>query len=237
MKLIQHKNRHELAHEFQDYIASTLHIRKDRMGDFLSLFNDPEAVDVILDDQRLFDRLAVQREHTTADHLYYFVIVRHSLQQVGIEDREVAEYLAAMLADYAHAPKVNRSVAEDAAETVYLVDLLRAMQRSSPQGRFFIRSHIANYALYITGLFPERLRYKSRRRSVPDFQYYVELGRSTYRTASEDQLAWEFQLDGVFSKLADDFHRARLALSRIAEHGLYDGEPFVNHSAVLSDVV
>jgi hypothetical protein len=122
-------------------------------------------------------------------------------------------------------------------ESLYLTDLLRSVNKGSAESRFFIRSHLANYALYITGVHAERLRYRSRYRSMPDFAYYEELSQSNYVACAEDPLAWQFGLDAVYGLLAKHWRQVRIALNRLAELQLYHGQPFVNHHEMLADVV
>jgi hypothetical protein len=41
--------------------------------------------------------------------------------------------------------------------------------------------HIGNYSLFLTGVFPERIRARAEQRGFPDLRYYESLGRSQYR--------------------------------------------------------
>jgi hypothetical protein len=149
----------------------------------------------------------------------------------------VADYLANLLTAYANAPSAQPPASPEALETGYLADLLRASAKGSRESRFFIRSHIANYALYITGIFPERLRYHSRHQGTPDFAYFEELAQGNYQACAEDPLALQFGLDQVYAVLSKHYHAVRVALNRVAELQLYHGQPHVNHNAILADVV
>ena len=228
MHLIQPVDPHHIAETDVTYIANVLGLEPKNEGDFKDLCSDPEIMDEILDNQAIYTALTGNRsEKLMTQDIYLYVVVRHALQRVGLDDRKLAGYLAGMLREYASTPR-DKEATQDMTETVYLVDLLRAVQRSSPEGRFFIRTHIGNYALYITGIFPERLRYKSRRRSMPDFIYYEELGQSTYEAAAQDRMAWEFGVHDVFQTLAQNFRKVRMALNELAERELYHGDPFGN---------
>lgn len=231
-------NHHDILSQDADFLARSLGVQEKASDTFHSLLNDPEAVDVILDSDSVYQHLlSHQEELPMSSHLYYFVVVRRALQRVGIDHRQVADYLAGLLGTYAQAPQIAPENLTDTIDTAYLVDLLRAVKRSSPESRFYIRAHIGNYALFLTGLFPERLPFTSNQGGVPDLLYYEELGRSTFLAASKDRTAWEFELNEVFELLGTHFHQARIALYELAEQQLFQGQPYVNHSEMLSSIV
>src|SRR5437879_7225594 len=83
--------------------------------------------------------------------------------------------------------------------------------------RFYIRAHIGNYSLFLSGIFPDRIRFRAELRGAPDLRYYEELGRSNYRVASDHRLARKYDLDGIFNTLAERFQTTRLALNDLGD--------------------
>jgi hypothetical protein len=81
---------------------------------------------------------------------------------------------------------------------------------------FLLRTHAGNYALFLTGIFPESIERRSRR-GAPDTSYYEEIGRASFRVAAQHRVARECQLAEIFQRLADEFRRVRLALNDLAQ--------------------
>ena len=55
-------------------------------------------------------------------------------------------------------------------------------------------------------------------------KYYEELGRSNYRVASDHRLARKYDLDGIFTTLAERFQTTRMALNDLGERLLSLGD-------------
>jgi hypothetical protein len=100
--------------------------------------------------------------------------------------------------------------------STYLCDLLLALRTADSSRAFLLRTHAGNYALFLTGIFPESIERRSRR-GAPDTSYYEEIGRTSFRLASQHRVARECQLAEIFQHLADEFRRVRLALNDLAE--------------------
>jgi hypothetical protein len=73
-------------------------------------------------------------------------------------------------------------------------------------------------------VFPERIRARAERRGAPDLRYYEELGRSSYRAASDHRLARKYQLSDIFNTLAERFAATRVALNDLGDRLLSRGE-------------
>jgi hypothetical protein len=54
-------------------------------------------------------------------------------------------------------------------------------------------------------------------KGAPGLGYYEGLGRMNFRAASDHRLAREYDLDGIFSLLAERFQETRLALNDVRE--------------------
>src|SRR5438105_572274 len=60
-----------------------------------------EGPDHLLDAPELLERLlAVRTVLVPSETLFFYVLVRHTLRGAGIDDRDLADYLASMLVDF-----------------------------------------------------------------------------------------------------------------------------------------
>ena len=90
--------------------------------------------------------------------LYFYVLVRHSLKEAGIDDVEVADYVAATLAEYAKGNPFARVGREPPVDFTYSVDFMSALDQASDYDRFLLHVHCGNQFLVLTGLFPRGFR-------------------------------------------------------------------------------
>jgi hypothetical protein len=95
--------------------------------------------------------------------------------------------------------------------------MLAALQTADDSTSFYLRAHIGNHSLFMTGIFPDRVRNRTERRGAPGLRYYEEVGRANYRVASDHRLARKYDLDGIFTTLAERFQTTRLALNDLGE--------------------
>ena len=99
----------------------------------------------------------------------------------------------------------------------YFFEMLAALRTADDRTSFLIRVHIGNYSLFLSGVFPERIRSRAEARGFPDLKYYEAVGRSQYRAASDHRLAQRYELAEIFNTLSERFQTTRLALNDIAD--------------------
>jgi hypothetical protein len=148
--------------------------------------------------------------------LLFYVLVRHSLLDVGVEDPTVADYFAAMLREFGQRGRATRVDEVDDQDHQYLVDILADLSASSGARQFKVSVHLGNYALWMAGIFPERVAARRIRRGGPDLSYYENLGGRGYAEACEHQLAERTGLEDVLRTAADRIHDLRVALNRVS---------------------
>jgi len=102
--------------------------------------------------------------------------------------------------------------------------MLTALQTADDHTRFYVQTHIGNHSLFLSGIFPERIRYRAERKGAPDLKYYEEIGRTNYRVASDHRLAQKYQLARVLDTLAERFRATRLALNDLTDRLLSIGD-------------
>jgi hypothetical protein len=181
-----------------------------------------EGPDALLDAPELFERLlAVRTMLVPSAPLFYYVVVRHGLRQAGLEDRDLADYLAALLLDFGQRDRAFRIDRHDDQEHRYLVDILAELETSEGERRFRVLAHLGNYALWLAGLFPDYIAARHHRKGGPDVTYYDALGRRGYALASDHALADRYGLDGVFRTAAERFPVLRASLNVVSDRVLF----------------
>jgi len=216
--------RDQFSEEDFDFILQTLGTVGDRK--FLQdLLTDPDSRNLILDDEKLSRAVLDNPECVTiSPHLYFYVLVRKTLQRAGVRDRELTDYVAEMLADFMRRESPRRSLPDNVKDDSYLFEMFAALRDADEQTSFQIRAHIGNRTLFLTGVCAENLRERTRRRGAPNIEYYEQLGASSFRAASQNRLAGEFEVARVYESLGERFHETRLALNEMTERHLAIGD-------------
>ena len=218
MKVIQANCRIQFTAEDIDFIARILGRSVGQSDCVTRLLADPESRDLILDDETLFHALLEHRGCLrVSSHFYFYVLVRHVLCKAGIEDRTVADYVAELLAEFTRTERTRCVVPGQPGPLDYLFEMLAALRTSDARTTFEIRAHIGNHTLFLTGVFPDRIRERSERKGFPSLSYFEGLGRAGFRAASTHALARRYELGSVFDTLAERFGTARLALNDLSD--------------------
>ena len=102
--------------------------------------------------------------------------------------------------------------------------MVRALENADERNAFYIRTHIGNQSLFLSGVFPQRITSRAERRGFPDLSYFESLGKANFRIASDHKLAQRYNLARVFAALSEHFRATRLALNDIAERLFSIGE-------------
>ena len=103
-----------------------------------------------------------------SEALFFYVLVRHALRSAGVDDRELADYLAALLLEFGQRDRAWRVDWNDDQRHRYLVDILADLEASDGERRFRVMVHLGNYALWLAGLFPDYIAARHLRKAGPD---------------------------------------------------------------------
>ena len=226
MNLIQPNCRIQFTAEDMDFILSVLGRKIGAAECLVKLLADEASRDLILDDEALLHALLEQRGCLkVSSRFYFYILVRNVLRRSDIRERAVADYVAEVLAEFSEAERTRCVVPGQDRPLDYFFEMLAALQTADEFTSFFIRVHIGNHSLFLSGVFPERIRFRAERRGCPDLKYYESLGQSNYRVASDHRLAERYQLGGVLETLSERFQTTRLALNDMAERLLCIGDP------------
>jgi len=225
MSVIQPNWRVQFTAQDVEFILAVLGSQSGVAEGLVNLLADEETRDLILDDESLFRAVLEQRGCLrVSTHFYFYVLVRHVFRRAGIDDRSVADYVAEVLAGYSRMENMRCVVPGKPEPLDCFFEMLGALQTADDHTRFYIRTHIGNHSLFLSGVFPERIRYRAEYRGAPDLKYYEELGRTNYRVASDHRLAQKYDLAQVLDTLAERFRATRLALNDLADRLLSLGD-------------
>lgn len=178
-----------------------------------------DGLDSLLDHPETFGAVwRCRRLSAIPPRLAFYVMVRHTLLESGLSDPRVADYLAALLIEFASHGRAYRIARHDDKTYAYLVDLVTDLEaESSMRRQFLLHAHIGNYALWLSGLYPDYVIARVRKKASPGLDYYESLGASGYQTASEFELAGRYELRDIFRQVASGFGGLRRALNRISD--------------------
>jgi len=195
------------------FIIESLGMSERGKASLASLCDDPDSVRSILDHPKLFDAVAVQRRAAMlSPTLFFFVVVRHTLKRIGVEDLQVADYLAVVCAEFGM-PTSRQVDAQADKMSLYSVDYLEALDQARGPEKFFIHVKCANQFMVLTCLYPDYLHHRAERRGAPDVDFYEGVVMSHLQAAGHHVLAEEFALDEVLLRLSDAFPPVRRAMN------------------------
>jgi len=235
MKVIQPNCRVQFAAEDVDFILSILGRKIGNAECLVQLLSDEESRDLILDDEALFHALLERRGClSVSTRFYFYVLVRNVFRRSGIQDRPVADYVAEVLAEFARTERARCVVPGQADPLDYFFEMLAALPEADERTGFCIRAHIGNYSLFLSGVFPDRIRFRAEGRGFPDVKYYDALGRTHYRAAGDHRLAQRYELAAIFNTLSDRFETTRLALNDMADRLFAIGDSGCSLETLLS---
>jgi len=181
---------------------------------------DEEGADAILDDPRVLSALLTDPVASAPTNLVFYVLVRHALLEVGIDDRGTADYVASMIVAFGTSGRAYRPSASTPDEYHYLVDMVARIADADQREAFMLRSHLGNFSLWLSGLFPDYLAARVRRKGAPDYRYYERMGTTGYHLASKSPEARTLGLDTLLRDVADTFAGVRSALNLVSDRYL-----------------
>jgi len=109
-----------------------------------------EGPDRLLDNPGLLAALlAIRTLIVPSPLLFAYVAVRHTLLAAGVIDRDLADYLAALLLEFGDHDRSTRVRRHDDQTYAYLVDIVGDLTGLDDTGErgFLLRAHLGNYSL------------------------------------------------------------------------------------------
>jgi hypothetical protein len=177
-----------------------------------------EGIDAVVDDARLPAALLRQPRGAHASFpLFAYVMIRQALRRAGETDRALADYVSAIVIHFGLRDRAHRIADSD--DEVYdaVVKLCADLDDPDMRRRFLVQTHLGNYALWLSGIFPDYIEQRRYRRGGPDLEYYEEMGRRGFQLASDHRLAEAHGLSRLYSIAADRFGVLRTALNQVSD--------------------
>jgi hypothetical protein len=200
-----------------NFVVRTLARSPNDDVSLVDLLSDAETRDSVLDHPRLVDAILSRAGHLQiSSQFYFYVLARHVLQQAGLIDRKLCDYVASLLETFSRANFLRAPHTTDDCANQYLSDMLIALTRCTPEQAFLLRAHVGNYSLFISGIFHENAQ-RRRLRGGPDLKFYEQIGRTNYQLVAGHTTARRCELDDVFKELADRFRDVRVALNQLSD--------------------
>ena len=184
-----------------------------------------DGIDALLDDARLHEALTTDSRACRASlPLFVYVVVRHALRESGETERVVADYVSSVVVHFAHHDRAWRVAVYDDALYDTLSGLLADANSGDARRAFLVRQHLGNYALWLSGLFPDHVTKRKWTRGGPDLSYFDQMGRQGFLMAAEHRMADSTGLRPLFARAADEFPLIRQALNRVSDRLLFPGQ-------------
>src|SRR5436853_2630816 len=172
-----------------DFIVRTLSRSRSDQVSLVDLLSNSETRDSILDHPRLVDAILCNAGHLhISSQFYFYVLARHVLQQAGIVDRKLCDYVGSLLETFSRANRLEAPDKIDSHGCEYISDMLIALTRATPEQAFLLRAHVGNYSLFISGIFHENAQRRSLR-GAPDITFYEQVGRTNYQLVASHETA------------------------------------------------
>jgi len=186
----------------------------------VSLLSDVEERDAILDHDLIYNSVVDQTGCLQVSAAFYFyVLTRRVLRRVSLEERALTDYVAAVLLAFSNinqlsAPEEKNS---NVRNFTYVSDILARLNTCPPEQGYVLRLHLANYALFLSGMFAERVHSHAQRRGAPGLGFYEAVGQSSYLSAARHPQAKRTDLQAIFEMLGSEFRRVRVALNDLTD--------------------
>jgi hypothetical protein len=184
---------------------------------------DESGVDSLLDDPRVLNALLTEQDVNAPPALIFYALARQALLEGGIDSPEVADFVASLLMAFGRARRAYQISENDPEEFHYLVDMVSSLEWAEERRAFLLRTHIGNFSLWLTGLFPDFLEARMRRKGGPPLDYYERMGSTGYRMAADSREAGRLGVEHLYRGVSKDFSGVRAALNRVSDRYLWPG--------------
>jgi hypothetical protein len=180
------------------------------------------GIDAVLDDPRLPGAMLRSRQGACASlPLFAYVMVRHALTRLGEQDRALADYLSSLMLHFGLRDRAWRVGESDDQIYTTLADLAADLDDSDGRRSFLVRTHLGNYALWVSGFFPDYIAHRRWRKGGPDLDYFEEMGRRGFQLAADHRLAENHGLATLYATAAERFGLLRTALNDVSDALLF----------------
>lgn len=149
--------------------------------------------------------------------------VRNSYEgKLGINDPDVTGYVARLLCEFSEAKNLYKVRDEMGRPIEELEALVLAADPVNGTAASFdaersVRKYIGDYALFVSGMYPEAMAPGHRKGPHPSLGELIHVGKESYFIVSQFNL-FEYEKEApLFARLSEWFERCTLGLSLVRE--------------------
>jgi len=154
---------------------------------------------------------------------FFQQMVRNSYAgKLGIQDTSITKYVANLLCEFSHAEMLYKVRDEHGKPINALDEMVRAADPIHGTATSFdaeraIRKHIGDYALFVSGMYPESMDPYRKRRGQQSFEELVKVGKESYYIVSQFNVAEYAEEAPMFARLSDWFDRCIYGLQLVRD--------------------
>ena len=186
----------------------------------VSLLSDEAERDAILDHDLIYNSVVDQTGCLQVSAAFYFyILTRRVLRRVSLDERALTDYVAAVLLAFSNINQLRAHGEQNPASRsfTYISDLMTRLNTCPPEEVYILRTHMANYSLFLSGMFAERVHSHAQRRGAPGLSFYEAVGQASYLSAAQHPQAKRTEHRAIFESLGSEFRRVRLALNNLTD--------------------
>ena len=162
---------------------------------------------------------------------FFQQMVRNSYAgKLGMHDTAISNYVAHLLCEFSEADKLYR-VRDEEGKPIHALDaMVRAADPVHGTAASFdaeraVRKHIGDYALFVSGMYPESMEApRSRRQGQQSYEELVSVGKESYYIVSQFDLEEYADEAPMFRRLSGWIDRCIYGL-RLVREELAQGKP------------
>ncbi|MFQ5778339.1 MAG: hypothetical protein ACE5IP_10075 [Terriglobia bacterium] len=167
--------------------------------------------------------MPIRRRHPLR-RLFTELVDRHFSRDVQVRDRRVAGYVASLLTDFTHADNLFRIANARGRRLDDVGEMLLESDPLGPRGSFererAMRKHIGDFTLFMSGMFPERVAARRRRRAFPRLDAlldFMQAGKESYAIVSSFN-QFEYREEApLFRRLSESFELCVYGLNLVKQ--------------------
>jgi hypothetical protein len=144
---------------------------------------------------------------------FFQQMVRNSYAgKLGMHDAVIMQYVARLLCEFSEADKLYKVRDEEGRPICALDEMLKAADPVHGTATSFdaeraVRKHIGDYALFVSGMYPESMDPYRRRHGRQSFEELVQVGKESYYIVSQFDLEEYADEAPLFRRLSGWFDR------------------------------
>ncbi len=206
--------------ETLDFYTTVLAKSQRDAVSLVTLLSDVEERDAILDHDLIYNSVVDQTGCLQVSAAFYFyILTRRVLRRVSLDERALTDYVAAVLLAFSHINQLQSpgEATPTSRSFTYVSDMMVRLNNCPPEQAYLLRAHMANYTLFLSGMFVERVNAHAERRGAPGISFYEAVGQSSFLSVAKHPQAKRTEHQAIFEQLGTEFRRVRLALNNLAE--------------------